>query len=219
MAFGVIFDMDGTLVDNMPPAWRAINRALREKYGFEVPPEEVKHYAGTPFSAKVGRWKKVYGVDVDLDYLLPLYEKWEHEEMAKNPKNPKGLISLLEELKTRGVALGVATSTNPMRAKRTLDLFKLSSYFQCVVTMADISHPKPNPEMFLTAAQKMGIDPKHCIVFEDAPSGIQAGKNAGMKVVALRNQYLPKEEADKADVQIDSFEDLSYEKLKRLVGK
>lgn len=218
MSFGIIFDMDGTLIDNMPAAWRAINRGLI-KYGFQVPDHEIKLYAGRPFEQKVITWKEKYGVEVDLNYLIPLYEKYEREELERKPVNQKGLINLLDELQSHHTPMGIATSTNPARAEHNLKLFKLRDYFQAVVTMKGISHPKPHPEMFLTAAARIGVDPKQCIVIEDAPSGLKAGRAAGMKTIALLNPYLPEEESQKADLQISSFSELSYTILNKLLKK
>ncbi len=216
--FAVIFDMDGTLIDNMPVSWVVINRILKRDYGFSVPADEIKHYAGTPFASKVVKWKGKYNVDVNLETFFPEYVREELIEFKKNPKTIGGVIPFLKELKKHHVPMAVATSTTPTRARAMLEASNLLSYFSIIVTASDVTNQKPNPEIFLLAAKKLNIAPSKCVVIEDAVFGIQSGINAGMKTVALLNEYLPNAEAKKADLQINSFDDMSFEKLSKLMN-
>lgn len=213
MTFAVIFDMDGTLVDNMPTAWIVINRILQRDYGFTVPENEIKLYAGTPFSSKVVKWKAKYNVDVNLETFLPDYVREELAEFKKNPVTIPGVRKFLDELKSHDVPVAVATSTTLARAKDTLEASGLLPYFSVIVTASDVSKPKPNPDIFLAAAERLNMDPADCVVVEDAVFGIQAGINAGMITIALKNEYLSPAEAKKADLQIKSFDDLSFDTL------
>ncbi len=215
MGFAVIFDMDGTLIDDMVASWIVINRLLQSEYGFQVPKAEIPLYAGRSFKSKQAIWREKYGMDVDLDDFYPKYMALEYDLLKENPVPPKGLIHFLEELVENHVPLAVATSSRSQRVGPLLALYHLEKYFPVVVTSRDVVEQKPSPELFLVAAKRLDVDPKTCIVLEDVPTGIEAGKNAGMKVIALRNPFLSQEEAQKADLQIDSFAELSFERLKK----
>ena len=91
---------------------------------------------------------------------------------------------------------------------------KIAEYFDILVTGDMVTHGKPDPECYNLAAQKLGMKSSECVVFEDAPSGILAGKNAGMKVIAVSSPYVKGDEAfQKADLVVDSLRDITLKKI------
>lgn len=91
---------------------------------------------------------------------------------------------------------------------------KIGEYFDLLITGDMVSHGKPDPECYLIAAKELGVSVKECVVFEDAPSGILAGKNANMKVIAVPSPYVRGDDAfRKADVVVDTLRDITIEKI------
>ena len=137
-----------------------------------------------------------------------LYRKLYAPQMKPMP----GLMYLLQVLSDRHVPLGVATSAPPENIDFVMAGLGLGHYFGAVVNSTEVRHGKPDPEMFYLAAAKLSIMPKRCVVIEDSIIGIQAGKNAGMRVVGIGTTHTPAELA-KADLVISDFTELSFEKL------
>ena len=119
-----------------------------------------------------------------------------------------GLTRLLDLATARGVRLAVASGAPKANINFIMDGLDLRRYFPVLVDDSTYSRGKPDPECFLTAARMLGVEPKDCTVFEDAVKGVQAGKAAGMEVVAL-TLYTPAEEllAAGADRAISSFDE------------
>lgn len=138
------------------------------------------------------------------------------QELLKNEVIDKNLISLIKELHSKKVPLAVGTSSGKHRTESILKTLKIENYFQAIITADDIKEHKPNPHVFLAAAEKLKIKPENCIVIEDAESGIEAAKRANMKAIAYLFDPSYKDRLKKADVIINSFSELNYNKLKEL---
>jgi beta-phosphoglucomutase family hydrolase len=184
-----IFDMDGVIVDSNPVhrlAWERFNR----QYGLEMTEEMhlrmygrrndqiVRDYFGDHLSDEEvvarGRAKEAMYREMIADRL---------EEMLV-----PGLRSFLDRY--RDLPMAVASNAEPENVDFLLDRAGLRPYFRAVVDGHQVSNPKPHPDVYLLAAQLLGVDPASCIVFEDSPSGAIAGASAGMKVIGLRTTYV-----------------------------
>jgi HAD superfamily hydrolase (TIGR01509 family) len=125
-----------------------------------------------------------------------------------------GLPHFLEELEKRRIPHAVATSAPTPNVDFTMERTGLRRYFPIIIDDTMVSKGKPDPEVYLTAAKTLNMPPDRCVVFEDAILGIQAGKNAGMKVVGLATTHSREElEAENTDYVMDDFAGLSMEKL------
>ena len=129
------------------------------------------------------------------------------------------MVKLLEELKSARVKLAVGTSGRGEVTLKVLEEAGLIRFFKVVSSIDDVNLGKPAPDIFLNAAKKMGVQPEDCVVFEDSPFGIQAAKEARMKVVAVlydshhkRNEL----EKEKPDLIVESLKDINIAKLKNL---
>jgi beta-phosphoglucomutase family hydrolase len=180
-----IFDMDGTIVDNM---------AYHTKSWLEFFARRGKQYDPDAFFRETagaqGReiLRERLGPDVPDDQIAVLAQ--EKDVLYRDMYRPhRAAIGGFEDFVTaadaRGVKLAVATSAPPGNIVFTLDELDLRRHFHAVVGAADVKHGKPHPDVFLKAADKLGIDPKDCIVFEDAPMGVEAARRAGMRAVAI----------------------------------
>ncbi|HET7512484.1 MAG TPA: HAD family phosphatase, partial [Chthoniobacterales bacterium] len=123
----------------------------------------------------------------------------------------------LHRLKEAEIPSAVASSTQRANIEAVLARLGLEEAFQAIVSAEDVVHGKPDPDVFLKAAERLKMPPRKCVVFEDAYVGIQAGHAAGMKVVAVATTHSP-DELREADVVVNRLDELSAEKLGALVG-
>lgn len=179
-----IFDMDGTLVDNMhyhTDAWRV----LLEENGIEF--NERKFLVETAGKTNKEILPTVFGdaSDERIAELALRKEDLYQEIYLPNRKPLAGLVNFLESSKDLGIKLAVSTAASPRNLEFILDGLDLRKYFDVLTTAADVKRGKPDPETFLISADKLGVATYNCIVFEDAFGGFQAAKNAGMKCIGL----------------------------------
>jgi beta-phosphoglucomutase family hydrolase len=196
--FGIIFDMDGVLADTGPIHFESWVKMANE-IGYEFTKELFEETFG---QQSIPITRKLVGDDIDLKLVRKwanLKEKY-YREMMKDKIEPlPGVINLLKNLKKNGFKLAVGSSGPPENVKLILNNLKIESFFNVVVTAAQVRHGKPDPEVFLITAKNLRLKPQNCIVIEDAPVGIKAAKKAGMKSIAITTTHNEKElfEADR----------------------
>jgi HAD superfamily hydrolase (TIGR01549 family) len=184
---GYIFDLDGTLVDTMPLHYRAWNRAM-QLAGLQEELSEDLFYSlgGMPTVRVAGVFAQHYGLTIDVQKVF--HQKEAHFlELRAEMKLIDAVVAVARKAAGR-IPLSVASGGPRDIVRHTLELMKLADLFPVVVTPEDVMHGKPSPEMFLLAAQKMGVAPESCLVFEDAEPGIQAAEAAGMKWVRVASR-------------------------------
>lgn len=162
-AKGVIFDLDGTLVDSMN-VWKEIDVSYLGKHGYDVPDDlhdEIKDC-----------WNQM------------AYEKYCHEVALK-----PGAAPFLSYLHKNGCKIAIASSNSRKLIQAVLESQGIASYFEAIVTSCDVKAGKPAPDVYLEAAKLLNLNPCDCVVFEDIPAGIMAGKAAGMTVFAVEDEF------------------------------
>jgi len=213
--FAVIFDMDGVLVDSTKSIMLSFNQILN-RHGVHIPDEEVKHYLGLSIKDIVRMWKEKYNVVFEPQKFIEEANKTQLEIMKKDLKVNLNLLKLLKELSSNNIPMGVGTSSYTDRAMKMLDLVGIRAYFSAISTAEEIPEHKPNPHIFLSVAEKLKVNPKNCVVIEDADVGIEAAKSGGMKSIGYLDYYTTKEKLKGADFVIENFSELSYQKIKGL---
>ena len=128
-----------------------------------------------------------------------------------------GAHKLIKELKEAGVKIAIASSSIPKDIERVLKQLELFDEFDVIVSGTEVARSKPAPDVFLEAARQLAMEPSSCVVLEDAEAGVKAGNAAGMKVVAVPNQFTAHNDFSLADKVIKSLEELSSSDLQRLV--
>ncbi len=189
----VLFDMDGVLLDSEEYICRAGVRMFLEK-GYKVDPEVFMEFTGMGENRYLGGVAEKYGIPFDLEKdKARTYEIY--GEIVVGRLQPfEGVVDFIEKCRSRGLKLAVASSADPPKVEINLAEIGIpASTFGTVVTGLDIEHKKPSPDIFLKAAENLGVDATHCLVIEDAISGVAAGKAAGAKVLALTTSFTPEE--------------------------
>ncbi len=191
---GFIFDMDGTMLDTEKVSLEAIGDAA-EEYGVSVPWEFRLELLGVPHRVLVERFYRLLGEDFDFPNFWKRkvelhYGRLERDGIAIKP----GLTELLDYGKAHGIKLAVATSTAREKAEWLLNRSGIFPYFDCIICGDEIQNGKPNPEIFLKAAEGMGAAADRCVVFEDSRAGIQAAHHAGMFPILIPDLLEPDEE-------------------------
>jgi len=215
MKRALIFDMDGTIVDNMAfhtKSWIA----FFERRGHAIDPDAF-------FRATAGRQggeiiRSHFGAHLLDDEVATLNHEKEavyRELYAPHRKAVEGFEDLIADAKSQGIALAVGTAAPPANVEFTLDGLDLRRHFDAIVGATDVARGKPHPDVFLEAARRCGAEPADCIVFEDAPLGVEAARRAGMRAVVLTTT-LPAEafaEFDNVITIVSDFSQLSLDAL------
>ncbi len=209
----VIFDMDGVLVDSEHIHAAVFDRMLANE-GFDYPPEEVlQDGLGRTFQSQMGELIDRLGLDKPLEHYAALFEEGILGRLSEEGVPCPGAARLLDDLKQRGCKLGLASSSASGIVHGTLAILGFKDSFEVVVSGDMATASKPAPDIFLLAAQRLGVQPEDCVVVEDSPRGVEGAKRAGMFVVAVRTGPVPESEIASADRVISSLEDFPWDIL------
>jgi len=217
--FAAIFDMDGTLIDNTPYHFKSW-QMLFKKYGKGnlSKHEYYTNISGVPVMETI---KKVFGADhneAQLKELLNEKEDFYRKSYAPFLAPINGLENFLTALKNAGVKMAMATSATIQDIDFILNKIPIRDDFDAIVNSTMVSKPKPNPQIFLKAAEKLNSTPADCVVFEDSLAGIKAANSAGMKVVAITTGHTAAE-LHPVDLVINDYSELTVQKLTALFQK
>lgn len=206
----VIFDMDGTLVDSMW-VWEEIDQDFFRNRGMEFPADLHKEIEGMSFTETAEYFVKTYQMAETVEEVKEIWNRMAIEKYrSKTPLKP-GALEFLDILKRNGIRTGIATSNSNLLVDVFLKARRLDHMIDAVTTSCDVNRGKPAPDVYLTTARKLEADPAGCLVFEDLPMGILAGKNAGMVTCAVEDPYsagLREEKERLADYYIADFTDM-----------
>ena len=212
--YGVIFDMDGVLVDSYRAHFDSWNRMARA-HGLAM---TERQFAAT-FGRTTREIIKTLWPDSVSDNEIPA---WDDEKEAAYrdilreafPEMP-GAAALVEALHEPGLALAIGSSGPPENVAVVREC--LPDVFDAAVTAIDVTHGKPHPEVFLKAAAKLGISPANCAVVEDAPAGVEAARAAGMTAVAITGTAPREKLSQRAHLVVDALGELTPDRITALI--
>lgn len=212
MIKGVIFDMDGTLVDNSPIHEQAFEIWCKTR-GFSFTHSDLEKLFGMGNDDIL---KFVTGDPNLTDETIDLYaqekEATYRELYAPTIKPIAGLLDLLSELEAQGVKMAIGSSGMRKNVDFVLEKCGIERYFSALANGDLVKKAKPDPAIFLLAAQMLGLQPQECVVIEDSFAGIEAARRAGMKVVAITTSFEASRHKD-FDILIDDFTQIKAEDI------
>jgi len=209
---GAIFDWDGVII-NSAAQHEASWERLAKECGKTLPENHFKRGFGMKNEVIIPELLHWTTVPTEIR-LLSLRKEAIYREVVRE----QGITALpgvepwLRTLRDEAIPCAIASSTHLENITTTLDVLGLVEYFAAIITAEDVKRGKPDPEVFLTAAQRIGVEPGDGVVFEDALVGIAAAKAAGMRVVAVATTE-PKEKLAHADWVVDRMDELSAAQL------
>ena len=205
---GAIFDLDGTLVDSYDAhfdAWVVVAREL----GHELSVEEFARNFGRTNPPILRELHELAGLpppdEVRIAALADHKEAIFRDSIERSFPLMRGGPELLERLLAAGWRLAVGSSAPPANVELAIDRLGARGQFEAVVTGDDVQHGKPDPEVFLLAAARLGLEPACCVVVEDAPAGIEAARRAGMASIGLASKGRTREELRQASLVVESL--------------
>jgi beta-phosphoglucomutase family hydrolase len=177
---GLIFDMDGTLADTMPTHFVAWSQSMA-KYGIMLSEERFYALGGVPASKIIEMLAKEQGIVIDAQAVAD--EKEELFLELLEDVQPIIPVKAIAQFHREHIPMAIATGSPTWVAERILKTLGIREWFGAVVGAECVANPKPAPDVYLKAAELIGVDPKRCHAFEDTKLGIDAAENAGMTVV------------------------------------
>jgi len=198
LPYGVLFDMDGVLVDSEEFIAKASIMMFAEK-GLKVTRKDFEPFIGTGEDRFIGGVAEKYNFPLDIRTAKSrVYEIY--LEIIKGKLKPlPGVYEFLKKCRDMGKKIAVASSADMIKVAGNLNEIGLSlKTFDTVVTAEDVKYKKPNPEIFLLAAKRLNLNPRDCLVIEDAVTGVAAAKAAGAKCLAITSSFT-KEQLKDAD--------------------
>ena len=184
----VIFDMDGTLLDSMW-MWREIDVEYLGRFGIMVPENLQREIEGMSYTETAVYFKERFLLPYSIDEIKKAWYEMTVEKYQTEVTYKPGAEAFLKELKKRGIRTAIATSNSIDLVKAVSVSLKMEQYIDLVCTGCSVPRGKPAPDVYLKAAKDLGVPPWECLVFEDVPMGILAGKNAGMTVCAVEDDF------------------------------
>lgn len=217
MLKAVIFDMDGVLVDSELEHLNVETEFLKT-LGIELNEGEHNKYVGTTSSYKWSCIKKNHDIDKKIEELMLLNSDayYKHITSSKVLKAIDGVTELVDKLSENKFKLAVASSSNMDAVEASLKAITLEKYFDAVVSGQYVKLSKPEPDIFLYAANKLGVKPEECLVVEDSHNGVLAANRAGMKCLGYISEHSGNQDLSSADLITDSFYKISIQELNKL---
>lgn len=213
----LIFDFDGLLADS-EPTWKNVHATFLERHGVEPTQKRIHKTLGRGLQDTIVLHKNEHGLTGDTKELTQEFRGMFYEEYLKGKqvKLMPGADSFVKAVFEKGYVLAVATGGHAKKdVEEMLRKASLLDYFTEVISSDMVEKGKPDPQVFLFTAERLAVDPAACLVFEDSPNGVVAGKKAGMKVIAINPSLNLREALDrsKADRVYASFDEIEIDRL------
>lgn len=203
----VIFDLDGTLVDSMW-MWKRIDIEYLARFGIEFPEDLQRCIEGMSFSETAIYFKERFKLPDSLEQIKSDWNQMAWDKYEKEVPLKEGVLEFLQYLKKHQIPAGIATSNSRELVEVVIEAHNIKEYFVSIRTSCEVTKGKPSPDIYLLVAKDLKVEPSRCLVFEDVLQGVMAGKNAGMKVCAVYDEFSSEFDEEKkklADYYVYSF--------------
>ena len=192
MLKGAIFDMDGLMFDT-EQIWQKNWKLIADEMGVTLAEDFKYNICGTSGALMNSVIEKYYGVE-DGSAIAADCKKRVHDDLMEFTPEKPGVHEILEFFRDAGVRIAVASSSSVEQIRRNLQNTNTEEFIEVIVSGSELKRGKPEPDIFLAAAERLGIDPQECYVFEDAFNGVKAGHAAGCCTIMIPDQMHPTEE-------------------------
>ncbi len=210
--YAALWDMDGTLVDSMPyhwQAWQDVLRRMNRSLEHRVWNQTVGMRNSEIIPLLFPDMLPAEAAQVDQGKEVRYRELIEEQGIELLP----GVADWIQRFRSTGWKQAIASSAPPENLATIAHVLHLDGTFQAMICGADVSGGKPDPDIFLAAAQRLDVPPQHCLVIEDASTGLEAARRAGMKAIGVLNTHAYLE----ADVVVQSLSDLTWEMIENIM--
>jgi HAD superfamily hydrolase (TIGR01509 family) len=220
MIKAVIFDMDGVIMDSEPIHYKIEKAILKNNFN---EPFEFEDHARFVGQTTQDLWRticKERNLSQGFEILSLLDNADYMQELKTGDIQPvPGVIELIEKLHEIEIPMIVASSAIRENIEVVTDRFGITKYFQGYVSGQDVERTKPNPDIFLKAAEKLNIEAENCLVIEDAKHGVEAAKAAGMFCIGYRNLNSGDQDLSNADMIVDEIDEIKLNEINELIKK
>lgn len=209
-ARAAIFDLDGTLIDSMW-VWEQVDKDYLENRGFEVPDGLKEDIAHLTFFETALYFKSIFSIKDSPQEIMKQWNDMAFHKYANSIGLKSGVKEFLNHIKVSGIKAGIATSNCSLLVDAVLKKNNIAHYFDIITTTDEAGKGKSAPDVYFLCAEKMGVSPEDCIVFEDILPAVKTAKLAGMKVIGVHDRFSEnnKEEImELADCYIENFHEL-----------
>ncbi|MCD8105528.1 MAG: HAD family phosphatase [Lachnospiraceae bacterium] len=206
----VIFDLDGTLMDSMW-MWTDIDIEFLSRYSQAPPPDLSVAIEGMGFTETAQYFKDRFSLPLSVEEIKQQWNRMAFWKYANEVPLKAGAEDFLRYLKRQGIPTAIASSNSQDLIRASLANNHVEEFFNRIVTSCEVARGKPSPDVYLYASEALGVPPDKCLVFEDVPMGILAGKSAGMRVCAMEDDFSAKRKPQirqLADYYIRSYDEV-----------
>ncbi|MFE9274971.1 HAD family hydrolase [Paenibacillus glucanolyticus] len=204
-----IFDMDGVIIDSEPMHFE-VDIQVMNYYGSAITHEQLEQYVGMTNPEMWAAVKEQHNLTPSVSEIIEYQLSNKIEMLTSSEMEPiDGIRELLAELKARNIPAAIASSSPPVFIKAVLRKFDLLDHFECVVSGEEVERGKPAPDVYLKAAELLGVKPQDCMVLEDARHGVAAAKAAGMKCIGFVNPNSGNQDLSQADYMVHAVSEVA----------
>ena len=169
--------------------WPDIDREYLNRFGIEYDDNLKNEIDGISFHETAVYFKNKFGISDSVEKICMDWEDMAYDKYKYEVKEKPGCKKFLEQLRSKGIKMGIATSNKRSMVDVVLESLDMKDFFEVITTSDEVKRGKPAPDVYLTTANLLNVEPKNCLVFEDVVAGIMAGKSAGMKVCAIEDDF------------------------------
>lgn len=211
---GVIFDMDGVIIDSEPIHVK-LEKEILEEAGGDYSQIKPTDFMGTTDAELWRTLKERFHLTFSVEELIHIKRERFIANLDQIPLVDH-VLAFMATLRARGYKLGLASANNKRAVEAVKDRFGLAKFIDVFIHGELVAKGKPDPEIFLVAAREMGLKPEDCLVIEDTRNGVLAAKRAGMKCIGFRNKNSGAQDLSAADLIVSSYQELTPEEIAHL---
>lgn len=205
----VIFDMDGVIIDSEPIHFEVDMQTMRD-LGFNISSKELEKYVGTTNEYMFSDLKIKYNIEQSIEEIINYKVELTKRKVIQSELEPiEGIKELLVNLKNKNIPTAIASSSPRSFIDVVVYKFNLQDYFKYIISGEEVVNGKPDPDIYIEAAKKLGLSPEDCIVIEDSRNGVLAAKAAGMKCIGFQNINSGNQDLSKADITVKSITEIN----------